>query len=192
MQFFYEKGVYYYDTIGNSIKLTGKKPIGVRWVDINKGDDQNPDYRSRLVAKEINTGHNDDLFAATPPIEALKILFKIAAYRRSKSNSIKVLFADAKRAYFNATATRYVFVQLPPEEPKDGEQNICGKLQLSMYGTRDAAQNWERECASKLLSWGFTKGTASSCVYYHRQRDNQLYIHGDDFVAVGEDDNIKL
>ena len=66
--------------------MTGKKPIGVRWVDINKGDDQNPDYRSRLVAKEINTGHDDDLFAATPPIEALKILFKIASHRRSKSN----------------------------------------------------------------------------------------------------------
>jgi len=30
---------------------TGTKPIGVRWVDINKGDDKNPKYRSRLVAK---------------------------------------------------------------------------------------------------------------------------------------------
>ena len=31
---------------------TGKKPIGVRWVDINKGDEENPEYRSRLAAKE--------------------------------------------------------------------------------------------------------------------------------------------
>ena len=60
-----------------------------------------------------------------------------------------------------------------------------------MYGTRDAAQNWERECASKLLLWGFTKGTASSCIYYHKQRDIQLYIHGDDFVGVGENNNIS-
>ena len=28
----------------------GKAPIGVRWVDVNKGDTSNPNYRSRLVA----------------------------------------------------------------------------------------------------------------------------------------------
>ena len=31
---------------------TGKGPIRVRWIDINKGDKMNPEYRSRLVAKE--------------------------------------------------------------------------------------------------------------------------------------------
>ena len=36
--------------------MTGKKPIGTRWVDVNKGYEDNPEYRSRLVAKEINTG----------------------------------------------------------------------------------------------------------------------------------------
>ena len=30
--------------------VTGKGPIGTRWIDINKGDDANPEYRSRLVA----------------------------------------------------------------------------------------------------------------------------------------------
>merc|ERR1711888_502578 len=34
-------------------KTTGQPPIGTRWVDVNKGDDQNPDYRSILVAQEI-------------------------------------------------------------------------------------------------------------------------------------------
>ena len=29
----------------------GKKVIGVRWIDVNKGDSINPKYRSRLVAK---------------------------------------------------------------------------------------------------------------------------------------------
>ena len=42
----------------------GKVPIIVRWIDINKGDAANPQYRSRLVAREINTYKRDDLFAA--------------------------------------------------------------------------------------------------------------------------------
>ena len=33
------------------IKETGKSPISVRWIDINKGDAKEPNYRSRLVAR---------------------------------------------------------------------------------------------------------------------------------------------
>ena len=47
---------------------TGKEPIGTRWVDINKGDKINPEYRSRLVAQELNQSKRDDIFAATPPL----------------------------------------------------------------------------------------------------------------------------
>ena len=47
---------------------TGKDPIGTRWVDVKKGDDVNPEYRSRLVAKEIKRDNREDLFAATPPL----------------------------------------------------------------------------------------------------------------------------
>ena len=51
-------------------KVTGKAPIGVRWIDTNKGDAGNPDYRSRLAAQEINMGTREDLFAAaTPPLK---------------------------------------------------------------------------------------------------------------------------
>jgi hypothetical protein len=57
---------------------TGKGPIGVRWIDINKGDADNPEYRSRLVAKEIKKDTREDLFAATPPLEAKKMLFSLA------------------------------------------------------------------------------------------------------------------
>ena len=47
-------------------RATGKMPITVRWIDINKGDNEKPNYRSRLVARELNTHKRDDLFAATP------------------------------------------------------------------------------------------------------------------------------
>ena len=37
----------------------GWKVIKTRRIDINKGDDVNPVYRSRLVGKELNTGAAD-------------------------------------------------------------------------------------------------------------------------------------
>ena len=33
----------------------GWKVFKIRWIDINKGDDKSPVYRSRLVGKEFNT-----------------------------------------------------------------------------------------------------------------------------------------
>ncbi len=47
-------------------------------MDINKGDSANPENRSRLVAKEIRKDVRNDLFAATPPLEAKKVLFSFA------------------------------------------------------------------------------------------------------------------
>ena len=57
----------------------GWKVIGTRWIDINKGDSAKPDLSSRLVAKEFNTGDMDGVFAATPPLEALRFLISEAA-----------------------------------------------------------------------------------------------------------------
>ena len=71
-------GVYEKVPVAECWQETGKAPIGVRWVDVNKGDEDNPEYRSRLVAKEIKKERNDDLFAATPPLEAKKMLMSMA------------------------------------------------------------------------------------------------------------------
>ena len=64
---------------------------------------------------------------------------------------------------------------------------MCGKLLKSMYGTRDAAQNWEECYASAHLEMGFEQGKASTCVFYHKDRDVIVVIHGDDFTALGND-----
>ncbi len=73
-------GVYEHAPIEECWGQAGKKPIttGVRWVDVNKGDDIHPEVRSRLVAEEINRGKDMDLFAATPHIEANKVLISAA------------------------------------------------------------------------------------------------------------------
>ena len=58
---------------------TGKSPIQLRWIDRNTRDENDPLYRSRIVAKEIKTYANPDLFAATPPVEYLRFLLSCVA-----------------------------------------------------------------------------------------------------------------
>ena len=60
------------------MEKTGRNPIGVKWVDVNKGDERRPEYRSRLVAKEVKRDKREDSFASTPPLEAFKIFLSLA------------------------------------------------------------------------------------------------------------------
>ena len=58
---------------------TGKAPVGVRWVDVNKRDDDIPNYQSILVAKHIRRKEEDTIFAPTLPLEDLRALLGLAA-----------------------------------------------------------------------------------------------------------------
>ena len=64
------------EAMGQGIKI-----VKTRWIGINKGDRCSPTYRSRLVAKEFNNGTHGcgQWFAATPPLEAHKMLLSDAA-----------------------------------------------------------------------------------------------------------------
>ena len=97
------------------------------------------------MAREINTNRRDDLFAATPPLEALKTILSMTA---TANKGEVIMVNDISRAFFNAKVERDVFVQLPGEDRWRGEEGMCGKLRLSMYGIRDAAQTWYKEYSS--------------------------------------------
>ena len=89
-------------------------------------------------------------------------------FEPNKKRQMKMDFIDVRRAYFHADAIRDVYIELPSEFAKDG---LCGKLLKSMYGTRDAAQNWERAYIEFLLSIGFKAGESSPCSFYHPERN---------------------
>ena len=172
---------------------TGKNPITVRWLDINKGDEDSPEYRSRLVAQEIKRDKREDLFAATPPLEAKKMLFSMAVTEgygylgEDKENGMRIDFVDVRRAYFHAPALRRVYVALPEE---DSEEGMCGLLGKSLYGTRDAAQNWADAYMKFMTDIGFAKGQASACTFWHERKELRVVVHGDDFTVLGWKDSL--
>ena len=49
-----EMGVWELRPISGCIEVTGKKPVKVRWVDDNKGDDDSPNVRCKIVAQDFN------------------------------------------------------------------------------------------------------------------------------------------
>merc|ERR1711973_531261 len=91
-------------------------------------------------------------------------------------------FIDVRRAYFHAKARREVYVTLPPEDYEEGK---CGKLNKAMYGTRDAAQNWEYAYVEAMEEIGFNRGAATPCAFYMAEKNLRVVVHGDDFTVLG-------
>ena len=100
---------------------------------------------------------------------------------------MKIDFVDISRAFFQADAIREVYVELPDEDQSPG---MCGKLLKSMYGTRDAAQNWGMAYTDFMESIGFVKGKSSPCTFYNQKRELRCVVHGDDFTILGWSDQL--
>ena len=84
-------------------QATGRAPLQGKWVDVNKGDVANPVVRSRYVAKEFANQRDDEFFAATPPLEALRLLLSHAASgRQTGKGGRQVLVLDALKAHLHA------------------------------------------------------------------------------------------
>ena len=188
--YFIKRGVY--EIVPRSHqKTTGGKVIGTRWVDVNKGDAEAPDCRSRLVGREFNVGRDDNLYAATPPLEALRFVISHAAtWARGRSRGRRsIMINDVRRAYFYAQIQRDVYIEVPPEDPGSGP-NVLGKLKLCLYGTRDAAKGWQDELSQQLEGIGFIRGTGHPSVFWHPDRQIRTIVHGDDYVSSGFDSDL--
>ena len=123
-------------------------------MDFNKGDKVEPNYRSRLVArqrKSTDTSGNS-YFAPAPPLEALRTVLSLAMTRCGDHQPVwdplsphraQLSLIEVKRAYFNAKVDREAapcFVELPPEDPT--KRKMCSELLRHRHGTRPAEDGW--------------------------------------------------
>ena len=51
-----------------------------------------------------------------------------------------------------------IYIEIPIEDFEAGDEAMVGKLNLSLYGTRDAVQIWAKEYSEYLMQVGFKMG----------------------------------
>ena len=79
--------------------------MSTKWLDTNKGDSAHPNIRSRFVAREIAHERDTAMFAATPPLEANKLLYSLATtegigYNEgNRAGGMCLMFIDIKRPF---------------------------------------------------------------------------------------------
>ena len=195
MQYLHKQEVYTPVPIEQCFEDTGKPPIKVRWLDTNKGDPSHPNYRSRLVVKDVKAAKKPEdqlpanlLFSSTPPLEAMRLLCSLWAtkQRSAHGEKLKLGLWDISRAHFYGTPKRKIYIEIPSEDPRSEGGTMCGLLQKSMYGTQDAPNIWQAHYSSILLGAGYERGKSNASVFYHPAHDVRVMVHGDDFLALGD------
>ena len=152
-------------------------------MDVNKGDHQNPVVRSRLVAQDMRFGQPGTVatFAATPPIEALKILFAIHMQQHHDFDAWTLTFIDVKKAHLLPYMKKEVFIRLPAE--RQAPEGMVARLRYCIYGLREAGSLFDDFVNNVLTPLGFQPGVYSPSVFHHAGEQARLFKHGDDFVV---------
>ena len=126
------------------------------------------------------------MFAGTPPLEALRLLLSEAATKESGEKRKVIMINDVSRAFFEAPMQRNLCIELPEEDmtEEDKKNDMVGYLHQSLYGTGDAAANFQLEVKKTMRKIGFRVGKYNPCTYYHPRLQLKTLVHGDDFVIV--------
>ena len=119
--------------------------------------------RSRMCAREFKSDDRPDLYAGTPPLEAFES-------KRTTKKRFSIMHIDVSRAYFHAKAQRLVLIRLPVEDRMGTDAGKVGLMKKSMYGTRDATSNWERDWQEHVRNWGFQLGLSSQNLFHHKKK----------------------
>ena len=78
LDYFQDKEVWTMRKVSEALRRQGKRPITVRWVEVNKGDELNPKIRSRFVAREIRLKGEEAIVSPTAPLESLMMVLSHA------------------------------------------------------------------------------------------------------------------
>ena len=94
---------------------------------------------------------------------------------------------DVKTAFLQSPIEEEVYLEQPQEFVKrgsDGEKLLC-RLNKSIYGLKQAANNWYKELANFLLRQGFTRSRNDHCLFARSEAEDHTFIlfWVDDIVA---------
>ena len=83
-----------------------------------------------------------------------------------------------------------IHIEIPAEDWQRGDEDYVAALDLSLCGTLDAGQNWSLEVWHFWREVGFRKVIASTSNFRHVDHEINATVHGDDFLATADDENL--
>ena len=120
LEYLSQRKVYEYASTSRAYQRTGRRPLRLKWIDTNKGGTLHPNIRSRLVCTEVRPKGVEAIFAATPPLESLRILMVILSQQDpgETDDPLTLTLADVSRAHFLCQGRKGSLYTASPRRPE--------------------------------------------------------------------------
>ena len=145
-----------------------------------------PRERSRLVGQEFaHRQRRDDLYAPTPPSAAAQYWQSTCASRGNKLLETTAYSCWTSEGF--SSTVRFSGTCISSCLPKircPREENMVGKLDKAMYGTKDAPAAWQAELEKTMIELGFRPVVSNPCLSYHPSWGIRVVGHVEDLMCV--------
>ncbi|SCV69750.1 BQ2448_1144 [Microbotryum intermedium] len=165
----------------------GAKVLGSKFVFRTKRDkDGRPtSYKARLVARGFTQRAGIDFketFAPTVKFVSIRTLIALAAAR-----GYHIIQADIDKAYLHGELEEELYMRVP--EGIRLPDDVCLKLQRSIYGLKQAGRVWNETIHKTLVKLGYNRLRSEECVYRRTvgKDDYFIAVYVDDLLFVGPD-----
>ena len=148
---------------------------------------------SRVTSKDIRPQSLDNdregLFAATPPLELVKMITMRAARHSNSTRRRTGAFVDIGTAHLHAPVPEEAYADLPPEEAQAG---TCARWLCICFCDVDVCKHMEAGYSWTLEHAGFVVGRVMRRFLPLRpERSVRIVVHREDFVVEGEGEDLE-
>ncbi len=168
-----------YDNVHKSEFPPDAKRVDMRWEERPKGDE----CRSRLVLRDYNKGHLDEMFAATPTSVGLQILLIL-----SSALGLDAMVGDLNCGFMHAEPSEPLYAK-PPSDAHLYDENITAdawwRVKKAINGGRQALQDFNEWFGKNLEKLGFVRLRVDSQMFMNPTTGVFFHVHVDDPWAVG-------
>lgn len=164
----------------------GANVIDSRWVFVKKLTrwGRVKRFRARLTARGFLQIFGVDHFETYAPVmryKSLKMLLAIAATR-----DYEIRHLDVPKAFLLADLKETIYME-QPQGFSNGNKNQVWRLLKSIYGIKQAPNNWNGDLNAFLLTLGLTRLKTDTCIYAKASATGRLLAIGvfvDDLIPI--------
>lgn len=153
-------------------------------------------WKVRLVFKGFEQIYGKDYNKTTSPtarMESWRVLLHLAAALGYDAQQI-----DVKTAFLYGLLPEdeIQYMEQPRGFEEKGMEDHVWLIQRGLYGMKQSGRIWNQTLNKQMLSWGFTRLTCESCIYYRKSNTGTVIaaVHVDDFLSIAstKDENDRF